>query len=244
MGTRTDNLRLAPEQCYRRPRRLIMQPRRVNLLIAKSVMPDVKRARALTKLSHAQCELGSFEAALGPAQEAVSLYRPVAGAWPEPFLAELAGALDLSSTIQGKLGRHEMALVGAMEAMDIYRGLAKSRPEKHLPRFAMTLNDVAIHLRNLGRHKEALLLAQGALEWIWPYYEKTSDVGAIPELPERVAAMFSVLVELHQDLGSRLDSIWAQRFEQVAARTAGESQKRAPIKSVAKRKAPGKKRKS
>jgi tetratricopeptide (TPR) repeat protein len=194
---------------------------------AKTLATNAKRARALMKLSGAQRDLGSFEAALGPAQEAVDMLRLLSSARQETFLPELAGALDHLGNVQGDLGKHDAALVSAMEAMDAYRGLAKARPETYLPQFAITLNHLSLRLQRLGRHKEALPLAQGAIEWLWPYYERFPDVHT-----KHVGTMFSVLVALHEDLGSRLDTTWAERLERYAKESAGEPKKAVPEKNA------------
>ena len=178
---------------------------------------QAKRARALVKLTAAQCELRAFALALPAIREAVDLYRSLARVRADPFQSELAGALEQWSEVLGHVGQPEPALVAAMEAMDAYRGLAKTHPEKYLPRVAMGLNGLSVRLRDLGRHAEALPLAQSALEWLWPYYERFPDVHR-----KQISTMFSVLVGLHEDLGSRLDATWAKRFEQVAAQVTGE----------------------
>lgn len=216
-----------------------MPPTRPSVPDTKTLATKAKRARALVKLSGAQRELGSFEAALGPAREAVDMCRSLVGARPEAFLPDLAAALDHSSNVQGDLGQHETALVSAMEAMDIYRGLAKARPETYLPRFAITLNNLSVRLQHLGRHKEALPLAQGALEWLWPYYERFPDVHK-----KHVGTMFSVLAALHEDLGSRLDTLWTERLERYAADAAGERKQLVPAgkKAAQKVKDQGKRR--
>lgn len=209
---------------------LPMQPNRPNVPDAKTLAADAKRARALIKLSTAQRELGSFDVALGPAQEAVDLCRSLVGNRPDVFLPDLASALDHLGNVQGDVGRDDAALVSAMEAMDIYRGLAKARPETYLPRFAITLNNLSVRLQKLGRHKEALPLAQGALEWLWPYYERFPEVHK-----KHVGTMFSVLAALHEDLGSRLDATWTARLERYAQDAAGERKKPVPTVKKARR---------
>jgi tetratricopeptide (TPR) repeat protein len=194
-----------------------MQPTRQTLPDGKDLTAQAKRARALAKLSAAQRELGLGDAALAAAQEAVDIYRSLASARPEAFLRDLATNLDQLSNVQADLGRHEAALVTAMEAVDLYRVLVKSHPETFLPLLAIALNSLSVRLRDLGRHKEALPVAQGALEWLWPYYERFPDVHS-----KHVGTMFTVLMALHEDLGTRLDATWAERFERYVARAAGE----------------------
>lgn len=181
------------------------------------VTQDAKRARALTKLSSAQLDLGAFDAALAPALEAIALFRSLTTIQSETFLPDLAATLELASRAQSAAGHHDAALVHAMEAMDAYRRLAKSHPEKHLPQFAMALNHLSHCLRHSGRLQEALPLARNALEWLWPYYDRFPDVHR-----KHVRTAFSVLIDLHEQLGSRLDPLWARRFEELAARETGE----------------------
>jgi tetratricopeptide (TPR) repeat protein len=194
-----------------------MQATRQTLPDGKNIAAHAKRARGLAKLGAAQRELGQSDAALAPAQEAVDMFRSLASAKPEAFLRELATSLDQLSNVQGDVGRHEAALVTAMEAVDLYRVLAKTHPETFLPLLAIALNSLSVRLRALGRHKEALPLAHGALEWLWPYYERFPDVHG-----KHVGTMFNVALALHEDLGTRLDAPWAGRFERYVAQTAGE----------------------
>jgi tetratricopeptide (TPR) repeat protein len=182
----------------------------------KSIAESAKRARALVKLSSAQRDLGAHEAALAPAKEAVDVYRTLAALRPNTYLADLASALDELSSVLGELGQHETALVNAMEAMDAYRRLVKERPETYLPRFALMLTNLSTRLRHLGRHKEALPLAQSAVEWLWPHYERSPQVHEKP-----MGTMFSVLMALHEDLGTRVNDTWGQRFTRYATLTAG-----------------------
>jgi len=193
-----------------------MQPTSPEKSDAKRIADSAKRARALVKLSGAQRELGAHEAALAPAREAVDAYRSLAADRPNTYLADLASALDQLSSVLGELGQHEAALVNAMEAMDAYRRLVKERPETYLPRFALTLTNLSTRLRNLGRHKEALPLAQSAVEWLWPHYERSPQVHEKP-----MGTMFSVLMALHEDLGTRVNDTWGQRFTRYATLAAG-----------------------
>ena len=168
------------------------------------------------KLGAAQHELGANEAAVGPTREAVDVYRFLVTLRPNTYLADLAAALDQLSSALGESGQHEAALINAMEAMDTYRRLVKERPETYLPRFALMLTNLSTRLRNLGRHKEALPLAQNAVEWLWPHYERS------PKLHEKtMGTMFSVLMALHEDLGTKINELWGQRFTRYATLAAG-----------------------
>lgn len=212
-----------------------MQPTSLNKSDAKSIAESAKRARALLKLSAAQSELEAHEAALAPAREAVECYRALAAAHPNTYLAELASALDQLSVVLGKLGQHETALVNTMEAMDAYRRLVKERPETFLPRFALMLTNLSTRLRHLGRHKEALPLAQSAVEWLWPHYERSPQVHEKP-----MGTMFSVLMALHEDLGTRVNDLWGARFARYATLAAGgPKEKAAQIASTKKSKGKG-----
>lgn len=199
---------------------------------AHHVTLDAKRARALVKLSSAQCDLGAFDAALAPALEAITLVRSLTPLQPDTFQPDLAAALELAGRAQSALGQHDAALIHVMEAMDTYRGLAKSHPEEYLPRFALTLNQLSICLRHLGRMQEALPVARNALEWLWPYYERFPEVHR-----QAIRTMFGVLIDLHEQLGSRIDALWARRFEELAARETGQSKKAASPTKIG----PGKK---
>lgn len=215
-----------------------MQPTSRNKPDTKTIAEKAKRARALMKLSSAQSELGAYEAALGPVREAVDCYRSLALIHPNIYLAELALALDQSSSVLGELGQHETALVNAMEAMDTYRRLVKERPETYLPRFALMLTKLSTRLRNLGRHKEALPLAQSAVEWLWPHYDRSPQVHQKP-----MGTMFSVLLALHEDLGTRLNDVWGERFTRYATLAAkGPREKTAELTPKKLSKGKGKKK--
>lgn len=187
------------------------------------------------KLSGAQSDLGAHDAALGPAREAVECYRILALHHPNTYLAELAAALDQSSSVLGELGQHDAALVNAMEAMDTYRRLVKERPETYLPRFALMLTNLSTRLRNLGRHKEALPLAQSAVEWLWPHYERSPHAHEKP-----MGTMFSVLLALHEDLGTRLNDLWGERFTRYAMLAAKGPQEKAGAGAPTKKSKQGK----
>ena len=78
--------------------------------------------------------LGRREDALAAIEEAVTIYRELAGARPDAFRPDLALSLNNLSNRLADLGRREDALTAIEEATAIYRELARARPDAFRPR--------------------------------------------------------------------------------------------------------------
>ncbi|MET3133897.1 tetratricopeptide (TPR) repeat protein [Oxalobacteraceae bacterium GrIS 1.11] len=126
--------------------------------------PTHLRAAALHDLGIAQIHVGQRDLALRSTQEAVELYRELAGQRPDVFLPKLAMSLNNLANMLSALGRREPALLAAQEAVELYRELAGQRPGVFQPDLAMSLNNLANRLSALGRREPALLAAQEAVE--------------------------------------------------------------------------------
>ena len=118
------------------------------------------RATALNNLSNLLSILGRHEKALAPAQEAGGIYRRLAAARPDAYMADLATSLNNMGNCLSALGRHEKALASAQEAVSIQRRLAASRPGAYTADLARSLSNQGTRLSALGRHEDALASAQ------------------------------------------------------------------------------------
>jgi tetratricopeptide (TPR) repeat protein len=99
--------------------------------------------------------LGRPADALLPAQEAVTIYRELAAASPDPYRPDLArGLADLGVTFSA-LGRPADALPVEQEAVTAYRELAAASPDRYRPDLAGSLTNVAEILAAIGRDAEA-----------------------------------------------------------------------------------------
>ena len=109
-------------------------------------------------------DLGRREDALDAIQQAVVIFRELAGARPDAFRPDLAASLSNLSNRLADLGRREDALDAIQQAVVIYRDLARARPDAFRPDLAMSLNNLSIRLADLGRREEALKAIQQAVE--------------------------------------------------------------------------------
>ena len=159
---------------------------------------DHARVDALIMLAVRLSEVGRREEALGPAQEAVTIYRQLAEASPGTHLAGLARALNILAVQLSGLGRPEEALGPAQEAVTIYRQLAEASPGTHLAGLAQALNNLAVQLSGLGRPEEALGPAQEAVTLRWRLAE-ASPGAHLAEL----AGSLSNLAKFQSEVGRR-----------------------------------------
>ncbi|MFD6892705.1 tetratricopeptide repeat protein, partial [Streptomyces sp. NPDC059957] len=88
------------------------------------------------------------EEALAAINEAVDVYRVLAGQRPGVFLPDLAMTLNNLSVDLGNLGRHEEALAAINEVVKIRRELARLRPHVHQREL-----DRSLQLRSLLREE-------------------------------------------------------------------------------------------
>ena len=120
-------------------------------------------AMSLNNLSIRLGDLGRREEALAAIQEAVTIYRELAGARPDAFRPDLATSLNNLSVRLGDLGRAEEALATIQEAVTIRRELAAARPDAFRPDLATSLHNLSVRLGDLGRAEEALAAIQEAV---------------------------------------------------------------------------------
>ena len=101
-----------------------------------------------------------FNAALPWYDEALAIYRRLAGANPDTFLPDVAATLNNLAVLYSD--RHDVAAAQAAydEALHIYRRLADANPDTYLPDLAMTLNNLAV----LYSDRHDLAAAQAAYD--------------------------------------------------------------------------------
>lgn len=113
-------------------------------------------AKSLLWTSMLRSALGDRQAALGPAREAVTIYRSLAEADPAAHEPDLAGSLVNLSNRLSSLGERKGALNAALEATAIYRRLAGTNPAIYDRDLAASLNNLANDLREMGERASAL----------------------------------------------------------------------------------------
>jgi tetratricopeptide (TPR) repeat protein len=106
-------------------------------------------------LAGALSALGRREDALAAAQEAVSLYRPLATARPDAFTPDLARALTTCSICLTELDRYGDALIAGREAVDLYNNLPAAYRNIFRKDQVEVLHSLGTNLRNLNLEEEA-----------------------------------------------------------------------------------------
>ncbi|CCK30286.1 hypothetical protein BN159_5907 [Streptomyces davaonensis JCM 4913] len=117
-----------------------------------ALMPDVGMAAPL--IANRFLYWGKPAEALAPVEEAVGLYRVLAGDSPD-YLSSLASVLNDLGVIYSSLGRHAEALPLTEEAVRIRRDLTET-DRIHLRDLAGVLNNLGIRYGELGRQADAL----------------------------------------------------------------------------------------
>jgi tetratricopeptide (TPR) repeat protein len=113
--------------------------------------------------------LGRREEALEQAEEAVRLYRELAGQRPDAFRPDLAGSLNNLAAILSDLGRREEALEQAEEAVRLYRELAGRRPDAFGPDLARSFA-VRGSIITDDRPGEAMASFAEAIQILTPFF--------------------------------------------------------------------------
>jgi hypothetical protein len=121
-------------------------------------------ASSLITLAIRQREVGQREAALATAEEALELYRKLAGRNRDAFLPDLAVSLSNLATRQFEAGQRETSLATAQEAVELYRELVARNRDAFLPALAGSLSDLANLQSGTGQREAAQATAQEAVE--------------------------------------------------------------------------------
>ena len=126
-------------------------------------------AERLLRFSFRVSDVDDREEALSAIEEAVGIYRSLAGARPDAFEPDLAMSLNNLSGCHAALGRREEALSAIEEAVRIRRRLAEARPDAFEPDLAASLNNLSGRHAELGRREEALSAIEEAVGMLAPY---------------------------------------------------------------------------
>ncbi len=108
-------------------------------------------------------DLGEREAARAAYEEALGIYRRLAGQHPAAYEPAVAATLNNLGIVLGDLGEREAARAACEEALGIYRRLAGQHPAAYEPYVAMTLNNLGIVLGDLGEREAARAAYEEAL---------------------------------------------------------------------------------
>jgi hypothetical protein len=124
--------------------------------------PSAERARWADALSVRLAQIGKPDQALGPAQEAVAIYRQLAAADPARYRPDLAATVANLAVRLHRLGRLADASAAAGEAVTLRRELAHANPGRYLPELAISLSNLSTDLAEQGKPGEALAAVQEA----------------------------------------------------------------------------------
>ncbi len=152
---------LLREAAVRITRSLYAQMR--NMPLEGPAADTARLARLANNLGIRLNDVGRRSEALGPAEEAVALYRALAEHNPDAFRHDLASVLNNLSNRLSAVGRRSEALEPAEEAVALYRALAAQNPDAFRPGLASVLNNLANRLKAVGRLSEALGAAEEAV---------------------------------------------------------------------------------
>ncbi|MFG2980297.1 tetratricopeptide repeat protein [Streptomyces sp. NPDC048258] len=158
-------------------------------------------AQTLMDIAVARSRAGLREA-VGPSQEAVDLFRTLAGDNPSAYLPELAMALNNMSVHQKDDGDRRGSLVSITEAVAIHRTLAESDPAAYLSGLAVSLNNLAMRQAKDGDLSAALATSTEAVD----LYEDLARLSPAAYLPELAAALNNLAVH-HAGTGDRKGSL-------------------------------------
>ena len=136
----------------------------------------VGSAAALISLGVDLDGLGRHQEALAATEEAVSMWRSLAGSDPDHQHGLAAALTNLGAVLDG-LGRHQEALAATEEAVSMWRSLAGSDSD-HQRGLAAALTNLGAVLDGLGRHQEALAATEEAVS-MW-----RSLAGSDPDQPD------------------------------------------------------------
>lgn len=118
-----------------------------------------KHAGDLYNYAIALSSTGDLTGALIAAQDAVTIYRRLAAAYPAAFEENLASCENNLSNRLSQAGDHPGALYAAQAAVTIYRRLTATNPAAFEPNLAKTLGSLAINMSKTGDDPGALLVS-------------------------------------------------------------------------------------
>ena len=149
-------------------------------------------------------DAGRREEALAAGEEAVRLYRDLAGANPAAFLPDLAMSVYNVALYLANAGRREEALAAGEEAVRLYRDLAGADPAAFLPDLAMSVDNLAARLAEAGRREEALAAGEEAVR----LYRDLAGADPAAFLPDLARSVNNLALRL-AEAGRREDALAA-----------------------------------
>ncbi|KAG8882097.1 POC1 centriolar protein A [Tulasnella sp. 332] len=179
---------------------------------AETSLFDGAYAEALLHISDMSAYARNHGEAMARAEEAVGLYRQLAGVCPNHFNFGLALSLKQYSLRLYDMGdrdqrhfqdRYEDALEAAREAVKCFRSLAAEDPAAFNPLLALSLSTLCFHLRRhrisqrSDRHTESELIHEEALSLYRPLAE-TSPETLNPEVFHSVHNLYDLLFALQR----------------------------------------------
>jgi tetratricopeptide (TPR) repeat protein len=114
-------------------------------------------ADALHNFGIRLAEVGRYKDAATAAEEAVTLYRPLAKDNPAAHQSDLANALDTLGMHLRRVGRTQDALRARTESVDILRELASREPDLYQQRYQRELGALQQEYDQRGMHNDAIL---------------------------------------------------------------------------------------
>lgn len=130
------------------------------------------RAGLLASLQSRQTRAGLHARAAATIEQAIVVYRGLAGAEPGSYQGELAGMLNAYSGVLTSTGKYQEAVAAAREAVRLYRGIAVyDRAAVHQVHLAGALTTEAATLSQAG-HKENALTS---IEEAWKIHLSLQD---------------------------------------------------------------------
>ena len=184
----------------------------VEALKGAMTTPDARVGGALLTVGRLFHEIGRWEEALAPTEEAVRVFRRLG------FLPQLGTSVNNTAKMLSYLGRPEEALAQAEEAVRIRRRLAEEHPDAFLPALAMSVNNLASRLSDLGRQEEALAQAEESVR-IYRQLAEGHRNAFVPDL----AMSVNNLAKMLSDLGRREEAlVQAEESVRIRRQLAGE----------------------
>ena len=160
-------------------------------------LPDL--ALASRYLAGRQVEAGKPLEAVGPAEDAVNVYRELAASNPA-FLPDLAGELTNLGIRYSEVGRRADAVAPTDEAVTLYREQAADNPA-FLPDLAMALNNLGVRYSGVGRRADAVAPTEEAVTL---HREQAADNPAF--LPDLAGALNNLGIR-YSEVGRRADAV-------------------------------------
>ncbi|MET7400418.1 tetratricopeptide repeat protein [Dactylosporangium sp. NPDC005572] len=186
------------------------------------------RARQLATVAVRLGNAGRRDEAIGPAREAVTIYRRLTEADPAAHLPDLAGSLRTLGVCLSRLGLRDEALGPTEEAVAIYRRLTEADPAAHLPDLAGSLRTLGVCLSRLGLRDEAL----GPTEEAVAIYRRLTEADPAAHLPDLAGSLGTLGILLFKQ-GSRFPPLALSREAEIIYRQLAEANPAAYLPDLA-----------